>query len=614
LSDRNRPQEKPPASAETVADRSAATSPSEQSTRTGFPRDLPSPGTTWGNLRILEELGAGAYGRVYKAWDTTLEREVALKIIRLHRSDPATTAAVLREGQMLARIRHRNVVTVHGAQRIADDVGLWMELVRGRPLARMIREDGPMGAEEAAVVGVSLCDALTAVHGAGLIHRDVKAQNVMRESGGRIVLMDFGTGHDLAVGQAGWGDMAGTPIYMAPEVLSEGAWSPAADLYSLGVLLFFLVTGGYPVEGRTFTDVALAYALGHRRLLVDSRPGLPENFVRIVERALAPRDRRYATAGQMMHDLADAIPGSGGRRDEPVSQRVGVTAVPVESAVRVPQALSDRGDKPKARWGRRAIATAGSVVIIWMLGFLTSMAFNNALGREEYSSEGLFTWLYWGARAVLGVVQYTIALILAFAVLRLLWWSAVRVIPPLRRGDAALRQRTWNRSTTAQWILGGQVVLLTAVCVFFRHSLAAYSAFLDDAAAWKLAVLQVGNTHVWYRGAMTWLLILMAVAWYKLLKTERNDTPIDRYTVAAGVAMIAVVLILLAAPFRLIYHSRFPRADVHGERCYATGERDGQVLVFCPDRPPPRVRVVNQRDVSSGPVERIFAPSEIPPR
>jgi serine/threonine protein kinase len=166
--------------------------------------------------------------------------------------------------------------------------------------------------------------------------------------------MDFGAGHDLAVGQAGWGDMAGTPIYMAPEVLSEGAWSPAADLYSLGVLLFFLVTGGYPVEGRTFTDVALAYALGHRRLLVDSRPGLPENFVRIVERALAARDRRYATAGAMMHDLADTIPGSGGRREIRTTdgQTIERAEPPIETTPHAEAPAKQAGGLARLRWVR----------------------------------------------------------------------------------------------------------------------------------------------------------------------------------------------------------------------------------------------------------------------
>ncbi|MGE0704592.1 MAG: serine/threonine-protein kinase, partial [Vicinamibacterales bacterium] len=156
---------------------------------------LNDPPREWGDLEILAELGAGGFGKVYRAHDRTLARDVALKVIALQRDEDA--AAVLREGQMLARIRHRNVVTVHSAQRVADQVGVTMELVEGQNLAELVRENGPMGAEESAVIGLSLCQALAAVHAAGLVHRDVKARNVMRERGGRIVLMDFGLGLDI---------------------------------------------------------------------------------------------------------------------------------------------------------------------------------------------------------------------------------------------------------------------------------------------------------------------------------------------------------------------------------------------------------------------------------
>ncbi len=92
--------------------------------------------------------------------------------------------------------------------------GLWTELVRGESLDEMVQARGPLGAREAALVGLDVCAALAAVHSAGLLHRDVKAQNVMREAGGRIVLMDFGTGEDLA----GTSRLVGTPLYLAPEI------------------------------------------------------------------------------------------------------------------------------------------------------------------------------------------------------------------------------------------------------------------------------------------------------------------------------------------------------------------------------------------------------------
>jgi serine/threonine-protein kinase len=155
----------------------------------------------------------------------------------------------VREGQLLARVRHQNVITVHGACEVNGEVGIWMEFVHGKTLEQIVRSDGPMSAQEASVVGESLCRALAAVHQAGLLHRDIKASNVMREAGGRIVVLDLGTGTEIDIeSQPGTRRLAGTPLYMAPEILEGGTASVQSDIYSLGVLLFYLTTGTYPAE------------------------------------------------------------------------------------------------------------------------------------------------------------------------------------------------------------------------------------------------------------------------------------------------------------------------------------------------------------------------------
>jgi len=150
--------------------------------------DLPK----WGLLRIVEEVGHGAFGVVYRAFDPQLARDVALKVM----NDAAESREIVREGRLLARIRHPNIVTVHGADVHDGRAALWMEFVDGRTLEEVLHAHGPFGAGEAAVIGRTLCGALAAVHAAGLVHGDVKAQNVMREHGGRVVLMDFGAGND----------------------------------------------------------------------------------------------------------------------------------------------------------------------------------------------------------------------------------------------------------------------------------------------------------------------------------------------------------------------------------------------------------------------------------
>lgn len=277
----------------------------------GAGRVLPlTPIGRWGPLELLEKIGQGSFGEVYRARDPRLEREVALKLVRRDRTSRiAIERSVLREGRHLAKLRHPNLVTVFGAERHDDRVGLWMELLRGHTLEEIARRQGTFGASEAAVIGIELCQALAAIHRAGLVHRDVKAQNVLREAGGRVVLMDLGLAE--TDDDASWEDgssLAGTPLYMAPELLSGKQASAGSDLYALGVLLFQLVSGEFPIRAKRLRDLKEAHARGERRSLRDLRADLPAAFVEVIERALAADPaRRFTSAGEMERALAGAV-------------------------------------------------------------------------------------------------------------------------------------------------------------------------------------------------------------------------------------------------------------------------------------------------------------------
>lgn len=244
------------------------------------------PGDTWGGLVLQEEVGRGTYGVVYRAWDPSLEREVALKLFRPAQAANGGAERAVREGRLLAKIRHPNVVTVYGADEHDGRIGLWTEFVKGKTLRDVVTEQGPMSAEEAARIGADLCRALAAVHAAGIVHGDIKAQNVMREVGGRIVLMDFGAGEFVNADSRGPA-VIGTPAYLAPEVLAGGAPTVASDIYALGVLLFFLSSGTLPYDASTLTGLRGKHALGERRLLRDIRPDVPAWFAQVVGRLLA---------------------------------------------------------------------------------------------------------------------------------------------------------------------------------------------------------------------------------------------------------------------------------------------------------------------------------------
>jgi serine/threonine protein kinase len=247
------------------------------------------PLESWGPFVLHELVGRGSYGTVYRARDSKLDREVALK---LRIAGPAS-GEFLHEGRLLARLRHPNIVCVYGAETHAGRDGMWMELIRGRTYHRIVESDGPLSAGEAALVGIDVCSALAAVHAAGLVHRDVTAKNVMREVGGRVVLLDFSAGRNRALKDEGQ-EITGTPMYLAPELLT-GQHSAAipSDVYSVGVLLFFLVSGRYPFEARTLAELRAAHSVRRQRGLSEARVDLPEGFAAVVEKALlsAPAER-----------------------------------------------------------------------------------------------------------------------------------------------------------------------------------------------------------------------------------------------------------------------------------------------------------------------------------
>ncbi len=297
----------------------------------GVPGEAASPTGlgTWGHLRLLERVGVGAFGEVFRAWDTKLDREVALKLLYPEETSepavPAQESRALREGRHLARVRHPNVITVYGAEQIAGRVGIWTEFIRGRTAESLLREQGPFGAREAGIVGLDICRALAAVHAAGLVHRDVKADNVLREEGGRILLADFGAGKEMAPAAGDVEDrpVSGTPLYMAPEIFSGAEATVRSDTYALGVLLYHLVTGTYPVRGATVKALRETHARREAQSLRDARPDLPAAFVQVVERALAPDpEERFPSAGQMERALAAAIDvaGQDGARGGPARE------------------------------------------------------------------------------------------------------------------------------------------------------------------------------------------------------------------------------------------------------------------------------------------------------
>ena len=268
-----------------------------------------NPIGVWGHLQLVEILARGSFGEVYRAYDPQLQIDVALKLFHPAGS-PGTHTPLedcLKEARQMARIRHLHVVRIFGADVRGGRAGIWMELIRGKTLETFLKENGTLSIDEAARVGIQVCSALAEVHAIGMVHRDVKTSNVMREEGGRIVLMDFGAA-SMSDPLAAGGGIYGTPQTAAPELFCGAEGTPATDVYSVGVLLFRLVTGHFPVEASTHEDLIAKHARGERTSLRTLRPSAPPWFASIVDRALDPDpNARFESAARMEESLANGL-------------------------------------------------------------------------------------------------------------------------------------------------------------------------------------------------------------------------------------------------------------------------------------------------------------------
>jgi hypothetical protein len=532
----------------------------------------------WGRYELREMIGEGSFGAVYRAWDPQLESELAIKILHQKTTDARLKASLLAEGRALARIRHSNVVRVIGIESNGDRMGLCMDFVRGQTLDDVLRSQGRMSAEEAVLVGQDVCAALAAVHRAHFVHRDVKAKNVMREHGGRFVLMDFGAGRDA---RTATGDLIGTPLYMAPEVLEGSPASPRSDVYSVGVLLFNLVTDEFPVYGQSVADLRNAHQQGDRRFLTEVRTDLPAPFVRAVERALSPDpSQRYQTAAAFLDDLRAVLrPKHESLSDQLVRVFYGV------------------------------YASVGAVCVVTALGLLTSTMFTHALGSSSFVDEGIRDWIVWGSKsALLPILIVTVALVVAshMAVLSRMVSDRFRRIGFV---DAVRRRihrssdvfRLNDVSTTGEIVLLVTTASIGAATWYFLPLLRACFDPVSTAAREDLVLLSPAfsdsSSHLYFRETFTLLTLFSASLWWMLVKfAARRGQRVSRSMLMGGAAVTILSIAILSLPYRLLRHNDFNIANWNGFRCYVIGQREMEVLLFCPLAPIPRSHIVPAND------------------
>jgi hypothetical protein len=293
---------------------------------------LPDAGLVLGRYRLERRLGAGGFGVVWLAHDERLQRDVAVKVIPREHGDSGVTRAE-REAQAAARLNHPGVVGLYELDHDEHSTYLVSELVRGRTFFELARA-GALSDSDVARIGVALCDALDHAHERGVIHRDVKPQNVMvlaepDAGAGFAKLADFGVAH-LMTGDVltRTGDIVGTLAYMAPEQAEGLRVTPAADVYSLALMLYEGWTGVNPVRGHG--PAATARRLG-RRLprLADRRRDLPYDLCDAVDACLEPNPARRPPISELRRALADAEPhmsDEGGLVEPATLVRFGLTS------------------------------------------------------------------------------------------------------------------------------------------------------------------------------------------------------------------------------------------------------------------------------------------------
>ena len=274
------------ADASAAASQAASASPTPSISPSPAAVTTLEPGATVENrFRIRRRIGAGAMGAVYLARDMELDEDVALKVLPPTAfGDETSVRRFINEIRIARRISHRNVVRTHDVGRWAGGLFLTMEFVAGRTLRHELDSRGTLPTAEVARIGLQLVDALAVAHAEGVIHRDVKPQNLVLDDSGTLKVLDFG----IAVQEGSSGQLTeqgmvvGTPVYMSPEQLLGDTIGPASDLYATGVVLYECLSGSLPYSATSPVSLAAQIVSSGPAPLADPAGSVPDEMLQVV--------------------------------------------------------------------------------------------------------------------------------------------------------------------------------------------------------------------------------------------------------------------------------------------------------------------------------------------
>jgi serine/threonine-protein kinase len=327
-------------------------------------------GKTLGHYEILGKLGSGGMGEVYRALDTKLNRELALKVLPADLAkDPDRRNRFIREAQAVARLKHPNIVTIHSVEEIDGVNFLTMEYVEGETLASVIPRDG-LDTARFFNYSIALADAVSTAHDEGITHRDLKPANIMFDKAGRLKVLDFGLAKMLAdsentpedatvahISNTAAGQILGTAAYMSPEQAEGKTIDHRSDIFSLGILLYEMATGMRPFKGDTNMSTLTSILRDSPPLISEIRHNVPRHLGRVIHRCLEKDpERRYQTAKDVRNELE-------GLKTE-IDSGVSMISEPSQSFA----PPTPRESRTWLPWTIGAAAVAVAAAAIWALG------------------------------------------------------------------------------------------------------------------------------------------------------------------------------------------------------------------------------------------------------
>jgi serine/threonine-protein kinase len=316
-----------------------------------------------GKYQIIELIGEGAMGVVYRAHDSVLDRNVAIKVMNdsIARQDDLRKR-FLHEAQAAASLQHPNVVCIYDLGDSDGHLFIAMEFIQGVDLERLIELGQPLSLQAKLDIIIDVLTGLAFAHKRGIVHRDIKPANIRVAEDGRAKIMDFGVAHLASSSMTSTGSILGTPTYMAPEQITEGKTSPATDIFAVGGVLYQILTMVKPFEAPTLQNLFFKIITEDPRNVTELMPGLPVALDRIVRKAMAkePGDR-YTSALEMANELTNVRSKLSGP-SYPASVSLSAS---VASAIEMSRTHSRKRARTLAFAGGGALAAAALFAIAW---------------------------------------------------------------------------------------------------------------------------------------------------------------------------------------------------------------------------------------------------------